>query len=30
MPTTIDLYFDFISPYTYLVNTALPRLAARG
>jgi len=28
MPTTIDLYFDFISPYTYLVNTALPRLAA--
>lgn len=28
MPTTIDLYFDFISPYSYLVSTALPRLAA--
>jgi 2-hydroxychromene-2-carboxylate isomerase len=28
MPVEIDFYFDFISPYSYLANIALPRLAA--
>ena len=28
MPRDIDFYFDFLSPYSYLANTALPRLAA--
>ena len=27
MPAEIDFYFDFISPYSYLASTALPRLA---
>jgi 2-hydroxychromene-2-carboxylate isomerase len=27
MSATIDFYFDFISPYSYLANMALPRLA---
>jgi 2-hydroxychromene-2-carboxylate isomerase len=26
---TIDFHFDFISPYSYLANAVLPRLAAR-
>jgi 2-hydroxychromene-2-carboxylate isomerase len=29
MPASIDFYFDFISPYSYLANAVLPRLAAR-
>ena len=29
MPGTIDFYFDFISPYSYLAHTQLPLLAAR-
>ena len=28
MPREIDFYFDFISAYSYLANTILPRLAA--
>jgi 2-hydroxychromene-2-carboxylate isomerase len=28
MPAEIDFYFDFISAYSYLANTILPRLAA--
>lgn len=28
MPTRIDFYFDFVSPYSYLASTVLPRLAA--
>jgi 2-hydroxychromene-2-carboxylate isomerase len=28
MPAEIEFFFDFISPYTYLASTALPRLAA--
>jgi 2-hydroxychromene-2-carboxylate isomerase len=28
MPQEIDFYFDFVSPYSYLASTALPRLAA--
>jgi 2-hydroxychromene-2-carboxylate isomerase len=28
MPSHIDFYFDFISPYSYLASIALPRLAA--
>jgi 2-hydroxychromene-2-carboxylate isomerase len=27
MPARIDFYFDFVSPYSYLASTALPRLA---
>jgi 2-hydroxychromene-2-carboxylate isomerase len=30
MPTKIDLYFDFISPYAYLASNVLPRLAAEN
>ena len=29
MATSIDFYFDFLSPYSYLANAVLPRLAAR-
>jgi 2-hydroxychromene-2-carboxylate isomerase len=29
VPAEIDFYFDFISPYSYLANTALPRFATR-
>lgn len=29
MTATIDFHFDFISPYSYLANAVLPRLAAR-
>jgi 2-hydroxychromene-2-carboxylate isomerase len=29
MPAQIDFYFDFVSPYSYLANTILPRLAAQ-
>ena len=28
MPATIDFYFDFVSPYSYLASIILPRLAA--
>ena len=28
MPAQIDFYFDFVSPYSYLASTVLPRLAA--
>jgi 2-hydroxychromene-2-carboxylate isomerase len=28
MSVEIDFYFDFVSPYSYLANTVLPRLAA--
>lgn len=28
MPTRIDFHFDFVSPYSYLASTVLPRLAA--
>jgi 2-hydroxychromene-2-carboxylate isomerase len=28
MPAAIDFYFDFVSPYSYLASTVLPRLAA--
>jgi len=28
MPVQIDFYFDFVSPYSYLASTVLPRLAA--
>ena len=28
MRAAIDFYFDFVSPYSYLVSTVLPRLAA--
>jgi 2-hydroxychromene-2-carboxylate isomerase len=28
MAADIDFYFDFVSPYSYLANTVLPRLAA--
>ncbi|HEV2673882.1 MAG TPA: 2-hydroxychromene-2-carboxylate isomerase [Aliidongia sp.] len=28
MPATIDFYFDFISPYSYLASVVLPRVAA--
>jgi len=27
MPAQIDFYFDFVSPYSYLASTVLPRLA---
>jgi 2-hydroxychromene-2-carboxylate isomerase len=27
MPAQIDFYFDFVSPYSYLASTILPRLA---
>jgi 2-hydroxychromene-2-carboxylate isomerase len=29
MARTIDFYFDFISPYSYLAHTQLPKIAAR-
>jgi 2-hydroxychromene-2-carboxylate isomerase len=28
MTRTIDFYFDFPSPYSYLAHTQLPRIAA--
>jgi 2-hydroxychromene-2-carboxylate isomerase len=28
MPAEIDFYFDFVSPYSYLASTVLPRFAA--
>jgi 2-hydroxychromene-2-carboxylate isomerase len=28
MPSTIDFYFDFPSPYAYLAHTQLPKIAA--
>ena len=28
MPAQIDFYFDFVSPYSYLASTVLPRLVA--
>ena len=29
MATAIDFYFDFISPYSYLAHTQLPKIAAK-
>ena len=29
MPATIEFYFDYLSPYTYLANTRLPSLGAK-
>lgn len=29
MSTTIEFYFDYLSPYTYLANTRLPSLGAK-
>jgi len=28
MTAAIDFYFDFVSPYSYLASTVLPRVAA--